>query len=379
MLKAPPVRDRNASAGSVARLALWLGMVGFGGGYAVLEQIRAIVVEKWRWLTSDDYADVVAIAQSLPGASGANVFTQLGLRFGGLWGASAATALFILPSALLMVAFGALYGHVRDLRQIEAVFAGMNPAVVAIVVFTAWQLAKSSSKAWQVAVAVTTTALVELQLLGVFEVVLLGVVGGLTTAVIRRPAGETGRPPTMGLLPIIGLAALLPTIALVFLRLGLAMFGGGLAMIPVLDHEVVDRLGWLTPREFSDAVTLGQITPGPVAITATFVGYRVAGASGAMTATLAAFLPAFVLNVIAGRSVAAWRRSPMVDSVFLAVKPVVIGVILAAALSLGRNTLHEWPDYLVATLSLVALAWLRTSALLVLIAAATVRGLASLY
>lgn len=373
------MRDRNASAGSVARLALWLGMVGFGGGYAVLEQIRAIVVEKWRWLTSDDYADVVAIAQSLPGASGANVFTQLGLRFGGLWGASAATALFILPSALLMVAFGALYGHVRDLRQIEAVFAGMNPAVVAIVVFTAWQLAKSSSKAWQVAVAVTTTALVELQLLGVFEVVLLGVVGGLTTAVIRRPAGETGRPPTMGLLPIIGLAALLPTIALVFLRLGLAMFGGGLAMIPVLDHEVVDRLGWLTPREFSDAVTLGQITPGPVAITATFVGYRVAGASGAMTATLAAFLPAFVLNVIAGRSVAAWRRSPMVDSVFLAVKPVVIGVILAAALSLGRNTLHEWPDYLVATLSLVALAWLRTSALLVLIAAATVRGLASLY
>jgi chromate transporter len=358
------LRERP-SPGRVARLALWLGLIGFGGGYAVIAQLRTVVVERFRWLTEDEYADAVAVAQNLPGASGANFFTLLGWQSSGVLGAALATMLFLTPSAAMMVSFGAFYDRLRDVKQVEAIFAGMNPAVVAIVASVAWRLFRRSRNRWQQWLALITILAVECGI-GILEVVTLTIGGALSVHAFRE---RKLQPPVATFFA----GAVLPKLVLVFLRIGAGTLGGGMAMIPVLAHEVVDQRGWLTSREFSDAVTLGQITPGPIAITATFVGYRIAGLTGALTATLATFLPAFVATVVVGKSIQAFRGSAAMALLFEVLAPVTAGLVVAATISLTRASVHGWQDVAIAGASLFAVSSGKVPPILILIAAAAVR------
>lgn len=364
----PPLR-------SLLLLALGLGVFGFGGGYAVLTQLRRVVVTRRRWLSEGEYLDTVAISQSLPGASGANFFTLLGLRFAGLKGAALSTALFLLPSAALMALFGAYYSALRGVPQVETLFAGMNPAVVAVVAGVAWDLGKPMRRPAQFAGAIAALAAVELGI-GVLEVVLVALFVGLVPHLRQALQSLPRSRPLLSLSPSV---LLLPKLALIFLRVGAATFGGGLAMIPVLDHEIVGGLHWLSPHEFSDAVTLGQITPGPVAITATFVGYRIAGLAGALISTVATFFPAFLASVIVGRSVQRYHRSPIAQSLFAALAPAIVGIVAAAAVSLARTSIHSWTDSAMALGGLALLLAFRAPPLLVLALAVCARALVPLF
>lgn len=372
-LDQPSSSSGSPPLAAVARLALWLGLVGFGGGYAVLAQLHKTIVERRRWMPEEEYIDAVSVAQSLPGATGANFFTLLGLRASGIGGAALATALFVLPSAAMMVAFGVFYDRLRNLSHVEAAFAAVNPAVVGIVASVAISLGRKLRRPWQLALALGAAVAVELGV-GVLELVLLAVVVGFALPALRYAKGAPKVPPLI----VVPLFLLLPKLALVFLRIGAGTFGGGMAMIPMLDHEVVERLGWLTQREFSDAVTLGQITPGPVAITTTFIGFRVAGWLGAGVATVSTFLPAFAATVIAGRSLQAFRGSRAVEGMLQTLAPVVVGIVAAAALSLGRASIVGWEDGGVAVFSLVAVVALEMPPLAALIAAAAIRAVLTL-
>jgi chromate transporter len=158
---------------------------------------------------------------------------------------------------------------------------------------------------------------------------------------------------------------LLPALALAFLRIGFSLFGGGLAMIPMLDHEMVAR-GWLSAREFQDTITLSQLTPGPIATACTFVGYRLAGPWGARVATVAVFTPPFVLSVLAARSATRFEQSPITRSVLGALGPASVGLIAAAAVSLGRRELHGTEAWFLALASLLFLLVLDAPPLLVM-------------
>ena len=362
---------QRIALGRVARLAAWLGIAGFGGGYAVLGQIRHHLVDDWRAMSDDEFSEAAAIAQSLPGASGANLFTYLGYRSGGWRGAALATTLFLLPSALLMVAFGMAYGRVRDLEEVSGAIAWMGPPVVAIVILVGARLARPLRRPWQVVVALAAMAAVELGV-GVFEVVMLTIGAALAVEMRRAPA----RPPLMAV--AIPLVFLLPKLALVFARLGAVSFGGGMAMVPILDHQVVGTLGWLTPREFADAVTLGQITPGPIAITATFVGYRVAGLLGSVVATVGTFAPPFLITVAATHSLGAFRSSRWVSAAMRALTPVVVGIVGAAAISLGRSSIATASGWGIVAGCLLLLA-VETPTLLVLIVGACASGVITLW
>lgn len=356
----------------VVRLAAWLGIAGFGGGYAVVGQIKDRVVDDWKALTNDEFAHALAITQSLPGASGANLFTYLGFRSGGWRAAALATTLFLLPSALLMVGFGMLYDHLADLEELSNALAWMGPPVVAIVVFVGARLARVLRRPWQVAAALAAMAAVELGV-GVFEVVLFSIAAALAVEARQR---AVARPPVLSVaLPLL---LLLPKLVLVFARLGAVSFGGGMAMVPILDHQIVNSLGWLTPREFADGVTLGQITPGPIAITATFVGYRVAGVAGAIVATVGTFAPPFVATVAVTRSLEAFRRSPWVAAALRALAPVIVGVVGAAAISMGRTSIHNVGDAAVAAGCLGLLA-LEAPTLLVVVIGASASGMIALW
>ena len=381
---------------------LKIGLVGFGGGLAVMAQIRTLVVYKRRWFTDHEFAEAFALAQSLPGTNAGNAATYVGYRLRGWRGAGVAMAGFILPSMLMMILLAILYKHLRAFPDIERLFHGLNAAVVAVIVVAAWRIGKNTlTKPWQWYVTVLSIIAVTFFGATILEVVLssglIGIyidsfgekrwhrwrriarlaarrrirlaemerrnfVGGyLTRALaeerVRRMSEEEDTADEndvsstnfrlrssvvfLAAMPIMAKLALLLALSSVFLRMGAVTFGGGFVMIPLIESEVVRTNHWLTRQEFADATALGQITPGPVLITATFIGYRVAGTLGALVSTIAVFLPAFLMTIAAGSSLRRFRANRQVQSFLRGVTPAVVGLLVAAAWSIGRAGIHS--------------------------------------
>jgi len=421
---------------------LKIGTVGFGGGLAVIAQIRTLAVQQRRWLTEQEFASGFALGQTLPGTAAGNVATYVGLRLRGWRGAGVSIAGFILPSMLMMIVLAILYRHLRYLPDTDRLFHGLNAAVVALIIVTAWRMGRNSLiKPWQWLLAVLSCIVVAFFSATVIEVVLaaglVGIfidsfaekqlrklgqlqgvtsrrkriaarvtlrrrkrrerathfVGGyLTRAIaeerVRRASEETrtandgDEPPAKkfrGLvlfgaaMPILTKVALLLTLSTIFLRIGAITFGGGFVMIPLIEAEVVDSHHWLTHQEFVDATALGQVTPGPVLITATFIGYRVAGTLGALVATVSIFLPSFLMTVIAGSSLARFHTNKIVQSFLKGVTPAVVGLLVAAGISVGRAGLHSWVGLLIAIVAGAVLVKYRPSAIWVILGAGLVR------
>jgi chromate transporter len=435
---------------------LKIGTVGFGGGLAVIAHIRTLAVQQRRWLTEQEFASGFALGQTLPGTSAGNVATYVGLRLRGWRGAGVAIAGFILPSMLMMIVLAILYRHLRYLPDTDRLFHGLNAAVVALIIVTAWRMGRNTLiKPWQWLLAVFACIWVAFFSATVIEVVLaaglLGIfidsfaekqlhrlgqlqgvasrrkriaarvtlqrrrrrmrethfVGGyLTRAIaeerVRRAAlkdnefaeDETAEDSTdesepdnpthpknnhgalvfLGAsMPILAKVALLLTLSTIFLRIGSITFGGGFVMIPLIEAEVVDLHHWLTHQEFVDATALGQITPGPVLITATFIGYRVAGTLGALVATVSIFLPSFLMTVIAGSSLARFHTNKIVQSFLKGVTPAVVGLLVAAGISVGRAGIHSWLGLLIAVIAGAVLVRYRPSAIWVILGAGLVR------
>jgi chromate transport protein ChrA len=466
---------RTATLGGLFLSFLKIGAVGFGGGLAVIAQIRALVVQKRLWLTEYEFAEAFALAQTLPGTSAGNTASYIGLRLRGWRGACVAMCGFILPSTLMMVLLAILYRHLRALPDTDRLFHGLNAAVVALVLTTAWRIGRNTlDKRWQWIVAVLACLTVAIFNATVLEVVLAaGLVGiymdsfaekqlqrlrRIGTLAARRRArirtrraqrrrersarfkthdfyggyltraladererrmidgdgthdaasdetydaaqdethdttrsetrdatrdatdatraesgairtgardvvDETGDsdedeslPVTTrggtrlrsvvvvvgAAMPVLAKLSLLIALSSIFLRVGTVTFGGGFVMIPLIESEVVDTRHWLTHQEFADATALGQITPGPVLITATFIGYRVAGTLGALVATVSIFLPAFLMTIAAGSSLKRFRANRQVQAFLRGVTPAVVGLLVAAGWSIGRAGVHSW-------------------------------------
>jgi chromate transporter len=389
--------SRTATLGGLFLSFLKIGLVGFGGGVAVLAQIRALTVRKRHWLTDSEFAEAVALAQSLPGTSAGNSVTYIGVRLRGWRGATVAMCGFILPSMLIMIALAITYKHVHNLSGSEQFFHGLNGAVVALILVTAWRMGKNIlTQRWQWFLAVAAFLAVAILDATVLEVVFAaGLIGiyiesiaekqlrrlrNLRTFVARRRTrirtrlARQRRTPRQARaeddeeqleesttlrslsvlalgMPLIAKLGLLLTLSTIFLRIGSVTFGGGLVMVPLIESEVVNTHHWLTHQEFADAFALGQITPGPVLITATFVGYRVAGTLGALVATISIFLPAFLMTIAAASSLRRFRDNEQVQSFLRGVAPAVVGLLVAAALSVGRAGIHSWVGLTIMLLS----------------------------
>ena len=423
--------SRTATLGGLFLSFLKIGLVGFGGGIAVLAQIRALTVRKRHWLTDSEFAEAVALAQSLPGTSAGNSVTYIGVRLRGWRGAIAAMGGFILPSMLIMIALAIMYKHVHTLAGSERFFHGLNGAVVALILVTAWRMGKNILTArWQWLLAVLSFLAVAILEATVLEVVFAaGLIGiyidsiaekqlrglrNLGTIVARRRArirtrlakkrrtqrqnvfrsylsrrsnetqegtGEEREESTtfrsIGVLalgmPLIAKLGLLLTLSTIFLRIGSVTFGGGLVMAPLIESEVVNTHHWLTHQEFADAFALGQITPGPVLITATFVGYRVAGTLGALLATISIFLPAFLMTIAAASSLRRFRDNEQVQAFLRGVAPAVVGLLVAAALSMGRAGIHSWVGITIMFLSMFTLIRFRPNPFWVIFGAGMLR------
>jgi chromate transporter len=352
---------------TVFRLALYYGIAGFGGGYSVLAQVRRDLVVRRRLVSEEDFLVLAELSKSLPGTPATNLLALLGQRVGGVRGGLLAACAFLLPSTVLMIGAAAAYSLVRAATGASLFLDGMNAAMVGIVAAVTVDLGRSALRSKADVLLATLSAVLLVARVVVEPVLAVAAVAvGAIRGSVRSPKAPIesdvgGRGPGSGTERLHGLSLLvalplvltssvgaLAALVRVFAPIGVMTFGGGLAMIPAIDHMVVAEQRWLDTRTFADAIALGQITPGPVAICATFVGYRVAGVLGALVATFAMFAPATVLALTAGHYAARFRTSPVAQAILRMLAPAVIGMLAAATFSLGRASLSNPGDAVLA-------------------------------
>ena len=309
----PPGSSPDPSAAVIFGSFLRLGVTAFGGP-AMIAHIKEMAVIRNKWLTGETFKDGVVICQSLPGATAMQMAAYVGLRVRGVRGAIASYTGFGLPAFLLMLALAVLYSGSREMPLVVSLFRGLQVMVVAIVANATFHFGRDiGKKPLNLVLAAVAAALFGLSVSPFAVIVGAAIVGGL---MFKEPAP----PPPSGkkegdarhvLRPIVifmilvcaGVVGLyfadrkLFQLAALMLRIDLFAFGGGFASLPLMFHEVVNAMGWMDGKTFMDGIALGQITPGPIIITATFVGYLVRGFPGALVATAAIFTPSFVVLV----------------------------------------------------------------------------------
>ncbi len=355
---------------------LRLGALGFGGPAALCGQMEQELVRQRRWVTREEFRDALAVCQTLPGPLAIQVGILLSYLRGGFWGAWAGGAAFILPNFVLVAAVAAAYVSFSDLPWVSAIFYGVSPAVIALIIHSSYRLATLGVEdlmQWMIAAAccvVTVVLRAEIALLFIVS----GVVGVLRYGTVWR--GQ--RPVTLSLLAPVALPSavassggpLLGKLAVFFLKAGSLTFGSGLVIIPFLEKGLVQQMGWLDQRQFLVAAAVGMLSPGPVVITATFVGYLVAGFAGSLIATVGIFLPSFLLVLIVAPILIRHRANPNVKGFVKGAYAAAIGTILGAAVLLGRIAVGDWLTVLIGLASLAALVrWKVSNPVLVAITA----------
>ncbi len=353
---------------------LRLGLLGFGGPVALVGQMERELVSERGWLTKEQMREAIAVCQSLPGPLAIQVGIFIAYLRGGFWGAWAGGWAFILPNFLIVAGLGALYVHFGVLQPVTAIFYGVSPVVIALILHSCYRLAKLGMEDWlQWGIAgacflVTVVLQSEVALLFIGA----GTLGVLYYGTLwRRPPSTSALLVVIPLAPPIASSALLGKILLFFLKAGALTFGSGLVIVPFLQQGVVQEHGWLGEREFLIAVAIGMISPGPVVITATFVGYLVAGFWGAVAATVGIFLPSFILVLAAAPILQRHRANRNVQGFVKGAYAAAIGTILGASILLGRIAIGDWLTILIGLASLgVLFRWKVSNPLLMAAAAA---------
>jgi chromate transporter len=351
----------RGSLGEVARYFLRLGLLGFGGPVALVGQMERELVADKGWLTKEQMREAIAICQSLPGPLAIQVGIYVGYLRAGFWGAWAGGWCFILPNFVIVAALGALYVRLGDLSAVTAIFYGVSPAVIALILHSCYRLAKLGMEDWlQWAIAgaclvVTVILQSEVALLFIGAGV-IGIVyyGHLRPKGVGMLAVTAAAPAAAPLAPAASGSTLWKLFAF-FLKAGSLTFGSGLVIVPFLEQGLVHEYGWLEPRQFLVAVAIGMISPGPVVITATFVGYLVGGFQGALVSTVGIFLPSFLLVLIVAPLLARYRANPNVQGFVKGAYAAAIGTILGACILLGRIAIGDWLTALIGLVSLAVL------------------------
>lgn len=338
---------------------LRLGLLGFGGPVALVGQMERELVAERGWLTKEQMREAIAICQSLPGPLAIQVGIYISYLRGGFWGAWIGGWAFIFPNFVIVAALGALYVYLGDLKPVTAIFYGVSPAVIALILHSCYRLAKLGMEdklQWAIAAACLVVTVV-LQA----EVALLFIGAGLVGILYYGDLFRRRRPPEI--LPALALpsfilppsASILGKLFLFFLKAGSLTFGSGLVIVPFLQQGVVEQYGWMNERQFLIAVAVGMISPGPVVITATFVGYLVAGFWGSLVATIGIFFPSFIFILVAAPLLARHGANANVQGFVRGAYAAAIGTILGACILLGQIAIGDWLTALIGLISLAVL------------------------
>lgn len=346
----PPPPSRAAACAELAGLFLRLGATAFGGPAAHIALMEDEVVRRRRWLSHEEFLDLLGATNLIPGPNSTEMAIHLGFRRAGWPGLLVAGACFILPATLLTTLLAWAYVRHGALPRVEAVLAGVKAVIIAVVVQALWGLGRSALRSPAVAVAAVLAAAAGF--LGLHELGIL-LAAGLAMVTVRAARARRGAAPflPLGLLAA-GTAAATPfgllPLFLTFAKIGSVLFGSGYVLLAFLRADLVERHHWLTEQQLLDAVAAGQITPGPLFSTATFIGYLLGGGPGAAVATAGIFLPAFVFVALSGPLVPWLRRSPTAGAFLDGVNAASLALMAVVTWQLGRAAIVSLPTAAIA-------------------------------
>jgi chromate transporter len=345
------------SKAQLAAYFLRLGFIGFGGPPAHIALMRTELVDKRGWVSPDRFARDLATANLIPGPTSTEMAIYIGYRLHGRIGALISGTLFILPAFLLVLAISALYVTWGDTGWIGALLYGIKPVALALVINGVLQLGNSIPNNWRetlvFALALPVLAFTRVDVLLVF------LAGGLLFLLLN---GLLPRPPAAAAFALLGglPATAVGTVTalalfLAFLKVGAVIYGGGFALIGILQQEFVNNLGWINQRQLLDGIAIGQSTPGPVFTTATFIGFLAGGWQGAIAATIGIFLPAFAFVFLERAIIGRLGENAMFKAFLKGVNAAVVASIVVAAGQLSKDALVDVPTIAIAVLAFLAL------------------------
>ena len=346
---------------------LKIGSVAFGGFMSLISFIEATIVKRYKLISHEEMLDAISLANLLPGPQAVNVVAFVGYRLRGAIGALVATTSIILPSFFLVLALSYFYFQYGDIPALQKAFQGFIPAIAAIVLSVVWRMGKKSITGKKEVALLLISLLIMIATPLEFRIyapiLIIGLCAGLGYVFFydKNTTRKENENIQFPLNKIIVPAALLSVIfvlwfiplpfeknsllmlALTFASMSLILFGGGYVFIPIIGSIVVLQYGWVTQQEFTDGIAMGQITPGPILISATFIGYKVAGLSGALVSTIAIFGPPAILMITATKVLDFIKQSPLTQAAIHGVHCGVIGLILVAAFVILNTAIPAWP------------------------------------
>jgi len=364
----------------LAGLFLRLGTLAFGGPPAHIAMMEDEVVSRRGWLTREQFLDFLGATNLIPGPNSTEMAIHVGRLRAGWPGLLVAGGSFILPSALMVTALAWAYVRFGSLSQVSGVLYGVKPIVIALIVQSVFKLGRTAVKStWLAAVGAFT---VLASALGVDPLAVLAAGGALAAldywsrsgrrislpALLTGGAGLTGTATGSAAIASFSLVSLF----LVFLKLGAILFGGGYVLVALIRSNLVARLGWISERQLLDAVAMGQVTPGPLSTTATFIGYVLGGLPGAAIATVAIFLPAFFFVAISGPLVPRLRRSPLAGALLDGVNVAALALIAVVTWQLFRSAVVDWTTLVLCALSFFLLIRYRVNSVWLVLGGAVV-------
>jgi chromate transporter len=359
---------RREALRELAVLFLRLGTLAMGGPAAHIAMMEDEVVRRRRWMTHDRFLDMLGVCNLIPGPNSTEMAIHIGQLRAGTVGLIVAGACFILPAAAIVLAIAWMYVRFGAMPQAVGLLYGIKPVIIAVVLQALWGLGRTAIKSRLLAVLAIVTLIASL--LDVNDmIVLLG--GGIVMLAIRAVEDRTAASATLAAIPVAARASgakgaalaaaatavpfSLTTLFLSFLKVGAVLFGSGYVLLAFLRTDLVDRLRWLTEAQLLDAVAVGQITPGPVFTTATFIGYILGGFRGAVVATIGIFLPSFFFVSISGPLIPHLRRSPLAGAFLDGVNVGAWSLMAAVTLFLARAAVIDFTTLLLAISSAIVL------------------------
>lgn len=331
--------DDRGRLGELARLFLRLGVTSFGGPAAHTAMMHDEVVRRRGWVSDEQFVDLVGATNFIPGPNSTELAIHLGWERARGWGLVVAGVCFIAPAALIVGVIAWVYVTYGNTPALEGVLYGIKPVVIAIVAYALAKLTRTVAKTRLLALLAAGACAA--YLVGVNELVVLAA-GGAVAAGLRAARQLRANRLSVWLPAVIGAADVgLGRLFLTFLQIGSVLYGGGYVLLAFLQGELVERHGWITSQQLLDAVSIGQVTPGPVFTTATFIGYVIAGFWGAVVATIAIFLPSFVFVALLTRLVSWMRASATLGAVLDGVNAAAIGLMAGVTAQLAGDALVD--------------------------------------
>jgi chromate transporter len=329
----------------VAYLFLKLGTIGFGGPAAHIAMMHDEVVKRRRWMDEQRFLDMLGATYLIPGPNSTEMAIHTGFMRAGLPGLITGGVCFILPAMLIVLFLAWAYMNFGSTPQAQWMFYGIKPVVIAIILQALWDLGHKAVKCWTTAIA--GVAVVMLYFVGINEIILLA--GAGLAVMLAKGAGSKIKHsfPMFSLFAAPGIPLIatkifsLPLLFLIFLKIGSILYGSGYVLLAYLRADLVVRLGWLTDKQLLDAIAIGQLTPGPVLTTATFIGFILSGVKGALLATVGIFLPSFIFVAITNPIIPKIRNSPWAGSLLDGVNVASLGLMAGVAWQLGRASLID--------------------------------------